>query len=92
MLKQPNKDFWREHPPKVLRGDMKEAFDCAAGADKLECDCWNTACPYYGDCRKCLVFHLCLKQFPTCQRDLLRELHVGGLLDEELHIEKTPEA
>jgi hypothetical protein len=89
MLEQPNKLKWRDNPPKVIRGDMREAFTCAADADKLKCDCWNTSCPYFGDCRKCIVFHMCLKQFPTCQRDMLEELYVADLLDEELHITKA---
>jgi hypothetical protein len=46
----------------------------AMAADKLKCDCWNTKCPNFGDCRKCLVYEMCLKRLPTCQRDLLEEL------------------
>ena len=74
ILEQPNKYKWRDNPPKVTREEMVEAFACAAEADKLKCDCWHTGCPYFGDCRKCLVFHMSLKQFPTCQRDLLGSL------------------
>ena len=86
ILEQKNKYKWRDNPPKVLRGDIHEAFKCGAEAENLKCDCWNTNCPYFGNCRKCIVFHLCLKQFPTCQRDTLEELYVSNLLDEELHI------
>lgn len=78
VLEQKNKYKWRDNPPKGLtREEMVEAFACAADADNLKCDCWNTSCPYFGDCKKCLVFHLCLKQLPTCQRDLIEELYVA---------------
>jgi len=92
ILEQKNKYKWRDNPPKVLRGDIREAFKCGAEAENLKCDCWNTGCPYFGNCRKCIVFHLCLKQFPTCQRDTLEELYLANLLDEELHIKKEPKA
>lgn len=83
ILEQPNKNVWRDNPPKGLtREMMTTAFARGADAEKLKCDCWNTSCPYFGNCRKCIVFHLSLKQFPTCLRDLLGELYV----------EKTPEA
>ena len=81
-LEQKNKLLWRDTPPKVTREEMVAAFECAASADKLECDCWNTNCPNFGNCRACVVFHLCLKQLPTCQRDVF-----DGL--QELYIAKT---
>ena len=74
ILAQPNKFKWRENPPKVTREEMRGAMASGREADKFECECWNTECPNFGDCRKCLVFHMCLKQFPTCQRDLLGDL------------------
>jgi hypothetical protein len=86
VLKQKDKFRWRENPPTVIRGDMREAFECGNNAENLKCDCWNTHCRFYGNCRKCLVFHLSIKQFPTCQREMLEELYTADLLDEELHI------
>jgi len=74
ILAQPNKFKWRENPPKVNGMEMRVAMACANKADQLECDCWNTKCPNFGDCRKCVVYEMCLKQLPTCQRELLAEL------------------
>jgi len=74
ILAQPNKFKWRENPPMVTGSDMRLAMTCGRVADKLECDCWNTKCPNFGDCRKCVVYEMCLNQLPTCQRDLLEEL------------------
>jgi hypothetical protein len=71
VLKQPNKEKWRDNTPKE---EMRAAFACSKKAHEMKCDCWNTNCVFYGDCRKCIVFHLCLKQFPTCQRALLGDL------------------
>jgi len=74
VLAQPDRYRWRDNPPKkITKESMAEAFKCAAEADKMECECWHTGCVYYGDCRKCLVFHMCLNQFPTCQRAQLEE-------------------
>lgn len=88
ILEQPDKNKWRYNGPTVMRGDMREAFKLGAQAEKLKCDCWNTHCPFYGNCRKCIVFHMTLKQFPTCQRAMLTELHLADLLDVELHIQR----
>ena len=74
ILAQPNKFKWKENPPKVTRTEMRLAVECGDLADKHECDCWNTKCPNFGDCRKCVVYEMCLKQLPTCERDLLEEL------------------
>jgi hypothetical protein len=74
ILEQPNKFKWRENPPKVTPKEMRVAMMAAREADKFECDCWNTKCPNYGDCRKCVVFEMCLNQLPTCLRDLHEEL------------------
>jgi hypothetical protein len=74
VLKQPNKFKWRDNTPKVTSDEMRAAFSCSKIAHEMKCDCWNTHCVFYGDCRKCIVFHLCLKQFPTCQRALLGDL------------------
>jgi len=82
VLEQKNKYKWRDNPPKVTREEMEAAFKCAAEAENLKCDCWNTNCPFIDNCKKCIVFHLSLKQFPTCMRDLLGEL-------EEYYIAKS---
>jgi hypothetical protein len=74
MLEQPNKLKWKDSTPKFSTDEMRAAFACSKKANDMKCDCWNTHCPFYGDCRKCVVFHLCLKQFPTCQRALLGDL------------------
>ncbi len=73
-LKQPNKYKWKDEAPSVSTEEMRAAFACSKKAHEMKCDCWNTHCVFYGDCRKCIVFHLCLKQFPTCQRSLLGDL------------------
>ncbi|MCL2045379.1 MAG: hypothetical protein FWG88_03225 [Oscillospiraceae bacterium] len=82
ILEQKNKQLWRDTPPKVTREGMVAALECADRADEFKCDCWNVGCKYFGNCRACVVFHLCLKQLPTCQRDAF-----DGL--QELYIEKT---
>jgi hypothetical protein len=74
MLEQPNKNKWRDNTPNVSKDEMRAAFACSNKAHEMKCDCWNTNCVFFGDCRKCIVFHLCLKQFPTCQRALLGDL------------------
>ncbi|MDR0861604.1 MAG: hypothetical protein LBN30_02370 [Oscillospiraceae bacterium] len=74
ILAQPNKEKWLQNPPSVKPGDMRAAIACANKADGLECDCWNTKCAHHGDCRKCIVYEMCLKQLPTCARDLYAEL------------------
>ena len=73
-LAQPNKLKWKDAYSEDSKDDMRAAFACSKNADKMECDCWNKRCPFYGDCRKCIVFHACLKQFPTCQRSYLGDL------------------
>ncbi|NLL38425.1 MAG: hypothetical protein GX254_02395 [Clostridiales bacterium] len=74
VLKQPNKDKWRDDFSKCSKDELREAFQYSKKAHEMKCECWNTNCVFYGDCRKCIVFHLCLKQFPTCQRSLLGDL------------------
>ena len=74
VLKQPNKFKWRDNPPNVSKDEMRAAFAYSKKAYEMKCDCWNTHCVFHGDCRKCIIFHLCLKQFPTCQRALLGDL------------------
>jgi hypothetical protein len=74
ILEQPNKFKWREYPPKVGPGEMRGAMASARASDNFPCECWNTACPNFGDCRKCLVYEMCLKQFPTCERDMVEKL------------------
>jgi hypothetical protein len=73
-LQQPNKLKWRDQTAEVSKDEMRAAFSCSKKAHEMKCDCWNTNCVFYGDCKKCIVFHLCLKQFPTCQRALLGDL------------------
>jgi hypothetical protein len=73
-LEQKDKYKWRDNAPPVSKEEMRAAYACSKRADEMKCDCWNTRCVFYGDCRKCIVFHLCLKQFPTCQRALLGDL------------------
>jgi len=74
ILEQPNKFKWRDNPPRVTGSGMRLALKCADNADGMACECWNTKCPNHGDCRKCVVYETCLKQLPTCERDLLEEL------------------
>ena len=74
VLKQPDKNKWRDNTPNVSKDEMREALACSKRAHEMKCDCWNTGCVFFGDCKKCIVFHLCLKQFPTCQRSLLGDL------------------
>jgi len=74
MLEQKNKNRWREGPrPKVTREDMVEAFACANDIESHKCDCHHTNCPYFDNCKACIVFHMSLNQFPTCQREMLEE-------------------
>ena len=87
-LEQPDKNKWRFNGPSVMRGDMRDAMRYGAQAEKMKCDCWNTHCPFYGNCRKCIVFHKVLKQFPTCLRAQLTELYLADLMDVELHIQR----
>ena len=70
-LAQPNGQRWKDESPEVSKDEMRAAFACSKKADGMTCDCWNTNCQFFGDCRKCIVFHTCLKQFPTCQRSYL---------------------
>ncbi|MBN2239701.1 MAG: hypothetical protein JW712_08000 [Dehalococcoidales bacterium] len=74
MLKQPNKYKWRDTTPDVSQDKVREALACAEKAYEMKCDCWNTNCVFFGDCKKCIVFHLYLGQFPTCQRALLGDM------------------
>ena len=73
MPEQKDKFKWRDNPPKVTREQMEAAFAAAEDPEYIKCDCWNTACKFYGDCRACVAFHMALKQYPTCQRELLEE-------------------
>jgi len=73
MLKQPNRDKWRDNTPNVSEDEMREAQAYAEKAHEMECDCWNH-CALFGDCKACIVFHLYMWQFPTCQRALLGDL------------------
>ena len=85
-LRQCDRFKWRDNPPKVLRGDMREAFRAGAAAEEMKCDCWNVKCPFFGNCRKCIVFHKALYQLPTFQRHMMSELYLAGYLDDEFHI------
>ena len=74
MLKQPDRNRWRDDTSNVSEDEMRKAQACAEKAHDMKCDCWNTNCVFFGDCKKCIVFHLYLGQFPTCQRSLLGDL------------------
>ncbi|HHT16622.1 MAG TPA: hypothetical protein GXZ77_02730 [Papillibacter sp.] len=74
ILAQPNKYKWRDNPPRVTGREMRVAMESAKAADNFSCECWNTKCPNFGDCRKCIVFEACLGHLPTCQKDLYEEL------------------
>ncbi|MBN2240024.1 MAG: hypothetical protein JW712_09625 [Dehalococcoidales bacterium] len=73
MLAQPNRYKWRDNTPAVSEEEMRKAQAYADKAHDMECDCWNH-CPLFGDCKACIVFHLYMGQFPTCQRSLLGDL------------------
>lgn len=88
LLTQPDRNKWRYCGPTVQRGDMNEAMMMGRNAEKMQCNCWNTHCPFFGNCRKCIVFHKSLMQFPTCLRGLLTELYLDDQLDIELHIDR----
>lgn len=74
VLAQPDKYKWRDNPPLVTPKEMRNAMASAQESDKFSCECWNTKCPNFGDCRKCIVFEMCLKRVPTCHMDLLEQL------------------
>ena len=82
---------WLRQPPKKIRGDMKKAMQIGRDADKMSCNCWNRKCPFFGDCRKCIAFHMALKQVPTCQREMLIEMYREGIIYEELYIKEEIE-
>ena len=86
ILKQEDPLRWMRQPPKKMRGDMRMAMAYGREADKYKCTCWNKRCPFYGDCRKCIVFHMSLKQIPTCQRDMVVEMLKDGTLVEEMYV------
>ena len=86
LLKQEDPLRWMRQPPKKMRGDMRMAMAYGREADKYKCTCWNKRCPFYGDCRKCIVFHMSLKQIPTCQRDMVVEMLKDGTLVEEMYV------
>ncbi len=90
LLEQPDPQKWLRQPPRVMRGNAKDAFKLGAMAEKMHCTCWNKRCPYYGNCRKCIVFHMALKQIPTCQREMISELYLDGHLAYDLYITEPP--
>jgi len=87
ILKQEDPAKWLRQPPKKMRGNTKNAFKFGREAEKYKCTCWNKRCPFYGNCRQCIVFHMALKQLPTCQRDMVIEMYKEGYLAEELYID-----
>ncbi len=91
VLNQKDPLKWLRQPPKKIRGDMKQAFQAGRDADSMQCNCWNRKCPFFGDCRKCIAFHMALKQVPTCQRDMLIGMYREGILYEELYIKEEIE-
>ena len=93
-LEQADPQKWLRQPPHKIRGDMRLAMKAGHAADKMNCNCWNTHCPFHGNCKKCIVFHKVLKQIPTCLRDMVIDLYKEGILPYELYItdeEKKPE-
>ena len=74
LLAQPNKYKWKSSTPSFSKDEMRAATACAKKAHDMKCDCWNTHCVIFGECKKCILFHLYMKQFPTCQRSLLGDL------------------
>lgn len=86
LLTQADPETWLRQPPKKIRGDMRKAFKYAGEAETYNCNCWNKQCPFHGNCRKCIVFHMALKQVPTCQRDMLVEMIKDGTLSSELYV------
>ncbi|NLM51543.1 MAG: hypothetical protein GX197_01800 [Firmicutes bacterium] len=74
VLEQPNRHKWENEWDKFSKEELREAIKCSQKAHEMECDCWNTHCVFFGDCKKCIIFHLSLKQFPTCHRSYLGEL------------------
>ena len=91
VLHQKDPAKWLRQPPKVIRGDMKQAFQAGREADSMKCNCWNRKCPFFGDCRKCIAFHMALTQIPTCQRDMIIDMYKTGILVEELYIKEEME-
>ncbi len=88
LLRQANPEKWMRRPPKQKRGEMVMALKVGEEADKYKCTCWNKKCPFHGQCRKCIVFHMELKQIPTCQRDMIIEMIKEGYLEDELYMEQ----
>ena len=88
VLHQADPEKWKHRPPKKMRGDIRQAMRLGAEAEKYNCSCWHKSCPFFGDCRKCLVFHMSLKQLPTCQRDMVIEMYREGYLADELYMEE----
>ena len=86
LLRQPDPAKWLRQPPKKMRGDMRLAMKFGAEAEKYNCTCWNKHCPFYGNCRKCIVFHMALKQIPTCQREMIIDMIRDGYLADELYV------
>ena len=82
---------WLRQPPKIIRKDMRKAFLIGRDADNYQCTCWNKKCPYYGDCRKCIAFHLALEQIPTCQREMVTEIYKNGILATNLYLDEEPQ-
>lgn len=91
VLNQKDPLKWLRQPPKKIRGDMKQAFQAGRDAHSMKCNCWNRKCPFFGDCRQCLAFHMALKQVPTCQREMLIEMYREGIIYEELYIKEEIE-
>jgi len=91
VLNQKDPLKWLRQPPKKIRGDMKQAFQAGRDAHSMKCNCWNRKCPFFGDCRQCIAFHMALKQVPTCQREMLIEMYREGIIYEELYIKEEIE-
>ena len=87
---QKDPELWMRQPPKIMRGDMRRAHQIGREADSYKCTCWHKKCIFYGDCRKCLAFHLSLKQIPTCQREMVTEIYLDGTLAANLYLDEKP--
>jgi len=90
LLQQEDPELWHRQPPHKLRGDMKYAHMLSRRADEMHCNCWNTRCPIHDNCKACLVFHIALKQIPTCMRATVIDLLKEGVLAHEMYLTDEP--
>jgi len=91
LLQQEDPEIWHRQPPHKLRGDMRYAMRAASHADEMHCNCWNTRCPVHDNCKACIVFHIALKQIPTCLRATVIDLLKEGVLSYEMYLTDKPD-